>query len=141
MLILDSRLIYINYEGFLVPMLDFANYRENTVNPTKIFNPKFSNDDANINSLYDLKKDDQIFIGLNISNDALLLHHGITLENNYYDCYLLNIGFTSRHEDPLKIERKNFFSKFFLYDSNHVDQMYKIYQFYRFNYLVTNVFH
>jgi hypothetical protein len=122
-LILDSRLIYIGYQAFLVPMLDFANYRENPVNPTKVLKPEFDKDNTEIKALYDIKKSEQVYVDLGSSNNDLLLHHGITLENNYHDCYLLTLGFTSIHEDPLKNERKKFFAKFFLYDSNEVDLM------------------
>lgn len=102
-------------------MLDFANYKENSSNPNKILNPKFSGDSVFIKAAYDLNKHDQLFESLKYSNDKYLLYHGITIENNYMDCYLMNLSFLNRKEDTLKHQRKSFFAKFFLYDDNTSD--------------------
>jgi hypothetical protein len=113
-LILDSRLIYVDFQAYLIPMLDFANYKENPINPNRFLNPKFSENSASIKAGYDVKKDEQLYENLKYSNDKYLLYHGITLENNYHDCYLMNRSFLSRKEDKLKQQRKSFFAKFFL---------------------------
>ena len=122
-IILDSRLIYVDYEAFLIPMLDFANYKENSNNPDKVFQANFSGKSTQIKAGDNLNKNEQLFESFKYSNDYLLVHHGMTLENNYHDCFLLNMGFTNRQDDSLRNERKNFFAKFFLYDSNHLDTM------------------
>ena len=58
-----------------------------------------------------------------MSGQNLLLYYGTTMENNVYDCYGMQITFTSNKEDLLATKRKEFFAKFFLYDAQHVDVM------------------
>ena len=122
-MILDSRLIYVDYEAFLVPMLDFANYQENT---EKAFRAKFEEGNPEstlIKSDSSITKGSQVFLNLGYSNQNYLLYHGIALKDNSHDCYAITATFTERQEDELREQRKNFFAKYFLFDKNEIDQM------------------
>ncbi len=122
-IILDSRLIYIGYEAFLVPMLDFANYKENETDPHKVLAPIFTDNSAEIKSGAHYTKDQEIFESLKYSNDNYLVYHGIVLENNYHDCYSVALNFLNNREDKLKEKRREFFSRFFLYDDQEQNTM------------------
>jgi hypothetical protein len=128
-MILDSRIMYVDFEAFLIPMVDFANYKENPKNPLRIFKAKFDETytTTDIKAGYDVKKGDQLFEDLGYTNDNYLVHHGIALEDNYHDCYSIQLSFSERHDDNLNEMRKEFFGHFFLYDKNHIDVMYKYY--------------
>jgi hypothetical protein len=125
-LILDSRIIYVNFEAFLIPMLDFANYKENPQNPSRTLKPKFTNE-ANtyteIKAIADFTKGEQLFENPGYNGDHLLLYHGISLPDSYSNCYSMSLTFSERQDDPLKTRRKEFFSKYFLFDRNHIDMM------------------
>lgn len=124
-LILDSRLIYVDYEAFLIPMLDFANYKESTQNPTKILRAKFdeSYTTTEIKAMEDVGANSQIFENLGYSNDNYLLYHGIVLKDNSHDCYSLSLSFSERQDDSLREQRRTFFGKYFLYDKSNSDEI------------------
>lgn len=59
-----------------------------------------------------------------MNGQNLLAYHGITVDNNYYDCYGIQVTFSGNKDDSLSEKRRRFYAKFFLYDSNQVDVMY-----------------
>jgi hypothetical protein len=124
-LILDSRLIAVNFESFLIPMLDFVNYAENSQSPERLFRPRFNEayttTEVKANSL--VREGDEIFENLGYNNDNYLLYHGIVLRDNSYDCYSMSLSFTERQDDNLRETRKTFFGRYFLYDKNNLDLM------------------
>jgi hypothetical protein len=121
-MILDSRIIYVNYEAFLIPMLDFANYREVTEKALRLkFDEAYQTTQIKADSL--ISKDSQVFVNLGMSNENYLLYHGIALRDNSHDCYSVSLSFSERQDDELKANRKEFFAKYFLYDKNDIDQM------------------
>jgi hypothetical protein len=124
-MILDSRLMYINYEAFLIPMLDFANYQEDEENPTRTFRPKFDEgySKTDIKTQGNYAKDKQVFENIGYSGDNYLLYHGISLPNNGHDCYSTSLTFSEKQEDNLREYRKAFFARYFLFDKNDIDQM------------------
>jgi len=125
-LTLDSRLIYVDYEAFLIPMLDFANFGENQKTyPTKLFRPKFNEEyiTTEIKAENNFARGSQILVNPGQTGDQYLLHHGISIPNSKSNCYSLSLSFSDRQDDPLKDIRKEFFSSYFLFDQNHFDMM------------------
>ena len=120
-MILDSRLIYIDYEAFLVPMLDFANF-----DPTlPVFKGKFDEtySKSEIKTTSSIREDTQIFRNIGFNNENYLLYHGLALKNNQQECFSLSLTFSERKDDSLKTNRASFFAKYFLYDKNDADLM------------------
>jgi len=113
MIVIDSRVVYIDYQAYLVPMLDFANYKEEPKNPNKILKPSFNEEGkADITAQSAVKKGSQVFVNNGMNGDNLLRFHGVSLENNSHNCYSISFTFSER-EDELKDNRKAFFGKFF----------------------------
>lgn len=124
-LIIDSRAKTINYELCLVPMLDFVAIRENQRNPSKVQKITLNNNQiVEAKSLSDFSKGEEVYDNLGLSNDVYLVYQGLVLENNFHDCYNLQVTFTERKEDNLMNKRKEFFQKFFMFDKTHIDLMY-----------------
>jgi hypothetical protein len=122
---IDSRAKSVNYELCLLPMLDFVAIRENVDNPTKTQKISINNNDAQATAIADFAKGEEVYDNLGLSNDIYVVYHGIVLENNFHDCYNLQVTFSERKEDNLIEKRKNFFQKFFMFDKTHVDLMYE----------------
>lgn len=124
-LILDSRLIYVDYEAFLIPMLDFANYKEYSENPSRVFRAKFNSEytTTQIKTMQEVGANSEIFENLGYSNDNYLLYHGFVLPENSHDCYSVTLSFSERQDDNLKEQRKAFFSKYFLFDKTNSDEI------------------
>lgn len=125
---LDARLIFISYEAFLVPMLDLANFKENKDHPEKVLKLAFAKGDNKVTqfkSFENISHGQQIFINKGLNNDKYLISHGMVIKDNSYDCFSMSLSFSSRYDDPLSKQRKTFFAKFFLYDSNYTDEIYE----------------
>ncbi len=120
-MILDTRLVYINFEAFLVPMLDFANF--DTKDP--VLKPKFDEayEKSEIKASVSHRQDDEIFRNIGFNNENYLIYHGLALSDNAQDCYSLSLSFSDRKDDSLKKNRAAFFAKYFLYDKNEYDFM------------------
>jgi hypothetical protein len=71
----------------------------------------------------DFKKDEEILFSTQLSGQNLLAYQGITVENNHYDCYGIQVTFTGNKDDSIANKRRDFFAKFFLYDSAQIDVM------------------
>jgi hypothetical protein len=124
-LIIDSRAKTINYELCLVPMIDFVSIRENPRNPSKIQKINVDNNlRLEARAIVDFSKGEEVYDNLGLSNDLYLIYHGVVLENNFHDCYSIQVTFTERKEDSLMNKRKDFFQKFFMFDKAHIDLMY-----------------
>jgi hypothetical protein len=117
---IESRQIFINFESLIVPMLDFARFKEIQEKNKNKFD---ENKKADIKANENYNKGQEVYYNLGASNNDHLIYHGITLENNPNDCYNIFLSFTDNTDDDLKDKRKEFFSKFFMYDSNHQDLM------------------
>lgn len=105
-------------------MIDFVAIRENPRNPTKT--QKISLDKNQVveaRAISDFLVGEEVFDNLGLSNDNYLVYQGIILENNFHDCYNLQVTFSERKEDNLMNKRKDFFQKFFMFDKSHVDLM------------------
>jgi len=124
-MILDSRLIYVDYEAFLIPMLDFANYAESKENPTRVFRAKFNEEytQTSIKSQANVEKGAELFENLGYSNENYLLYHGLAFKDNTHDCFIISLSFSGKQDDNLKEIRKTFFARYFLYDKNNDDSM------------------
>ena len=121
---LDSRQITIDFEAFLVPMLDLVQLKESAVNPSRILKLKFEeNGDAVVRAMADFSKGQPVFENFGLNSDDYLIQKGIVLENNFHDCYSLSASFNDKAEDGLKEFRKAVFSRYFLFDSNVSDNM------------------
>jgi hypothetical protein len=123
--IVDSRTKYVDYEGFLIPMYDFAGFKESTRQPAKLSKAKFeeNSNSTNIDAIDNFKAGEEVFVNLGFSNDNYLLYHGVNVEPNSHDCFSVTATFSERQDDMLRATRKQFFSKFFLFDKNEVDEM------------------
>lgn len=120
MIILDSRLVFIGYETYLVPMLDFVNLK---LHDQDKFQAKFDEQKiVNITAPVNYKKGEEVFINKQLNNDKLFIFHGIIPEENEHNCYSTSFTFSGR-DDTLRSQRSKFFGKFFLYDSNMRDNM------------------
>ena len=123
--IVDSRTRYVDYEAFLIPMYDFAGFKESTRQPAKLSKNKFdeTTNSTNIHTIDDTKAGEEVFVNLGYNNDNYLLYQGTTLDPNSHDCFSIIASFSERQDDELRVKRKEFFSKFFLFDKNEVDEM------------------
>ena len=106
-------------------MVDFANFRENPENPSKVFRANFdpSYSRTVITSPSDIKKDEQVYVNIGFNSDNYLLYHGFVLKDNSHDCYSVSLSFSEKNDDPLKDHKRAFFGRYFLYDKNTVDLM------------------
>lgn len=120
-MILDTRLVYINFEAFLVPMLDFANFETSSPVVKLKFDEAYKNSEILASRNY--RPEEQIFRNIGFTNENYLLYHGIVFKDNPQDCYSLTLSFSERKDDNLKLNRARFFSKYFLFDKNQEDVM------------------
>lgn len=121
---MDSRLVYINYEAFLVPMLDFHNFRQDETTSQRQLKAKFDENkqtEIKTNDKYAIGQ--QVFENLGLNSDNLLLYHGLVLQDNPNDCFSLSVSFAEKNDDQLKEERKVFFGRYFMFDRNYLDMM------------------
>lgn len=125
LLTVESRLLYVQWEAFLIPMYDFAEYGVNNSQNFKGNNSKkddnkltvsfFSPDNFDAgNSLYNIPTQD--------STD-LLVSNGKYIDNHYNNCFSLILTFSQRKEDELSKKRAKVFSKYFMFDEEHIDMM------------------
>ncbi len=123
--IVDSRTRYVGYEGFLIPMYDFAGFKESTKQSSTLDKIKFeeNSNSTNIHSMDDFKAGEEVFVNLGFNSDNYLLYQGTIVDPNSHDCFSIISSFSERQDDALKSKRKEFFSKFFLFDKNEVDEM------------------
>lgn len=118
---IDSRAKTVGYELCMVPMIDIVAIRENPSNPTKIQKITSENNVAEAKAISDFAAGEQVYDNLGQSNDIYLLYQGFVLENNFHDCYNIQLTFSERKEDNLVDKRKSFFQKFFMFDRTHID--------------------
>jgi hypothetical protein len=123
--IVDSRIRYVDYEAFLIPMYDFAGFKESSRQPGKLSKFKFeeNSNTTHIHALDEVKAGGLVYSDLGYNNDNYLIYQGVNLDPNSHDCFSIIASFSQRQDDELKIKRKEFFSKFFLFDKNDVDEM------------------
>ena len=77
---------------------------------------------VDVTSNKQITKGQELKVNPKITGDNLLIHHGLSLDNNEEnDCYSLTFTFSDRKDDKLASERSKFYSKYFLFDSNHFD--------------------
>jgi hypothetical protein len=69
------------------------------------------------------KKGEEVLFSGSLNGQNLFTYHTAHVPDNYYDCFGIHLSFLSNKEDPLNQKRKEFFAKFFLYDSNYIDVM------------------
>jgi hypothetical protein len=122
---IDSRATYIDYEAFLAPMLDIANFKESTKNPLKLNKNKFEpeTNTAEIKAIDFYSQNFQVYVNPGLNSDHYLIYHGFVLDPNVHDCYSLSLSFSDKSDDDLRDKRKQFFAKYFLFDSNENDEM------------------
>ena len=121
---LDSKEITIDFETFLVPMLDLVQLKESPVNPSRVLKVKFEeNGDAIVRAMADFSKGEPVFENFGLNSDDYLIHKGQVLENNFHDCYSVSASFNDKAEDGLKEYRKAVFARYFLLDSDVSDNM------------------
>lgn len=121
MMIVDGRSSTVGFEVLLCPMLDIANIKESSKNPSRYLKLKFdeNNHMSDVKSQEDFAKGSEVFENLNLNSDNLLLYKGIINENNFHDCYSFNGNFDERSQnDGLTRLRNSVFSKYFLFDEN-----------------------
>lgn len=106
-------------------MYDLANIKESTQKPSMLSKNKFqeNSNSTSIHALDSIKAGEEVFVNLGYNNDNYLLYHGLNVEPNSHDCFSIIVSFSERQDDPLKVSRKKFFSKFFLFDKNEIDEM------------------
>lgn len=103
-------------------MLDFANYHPGNSN---IFKAKFNQDytHSSIKAVSYVSAGSQIVNNIGFSNANYLMYHGLSFHDNDNDCYLVTLSFSERQDDNLRFQRKQYFSRYFLYDKNDSDEM------------------
>ena len=117
--IVESRVLYANFQSFLLPMLDSVSFESQD----EFFNPEINNETRVVKVLSDkaFKKNDKISLLMNLRNERYLLYYGRIVENYKYDCFTFSLSFSSKKEDSLAQRRVSFYQKYFLFDSNEVD--------------------
>ncbi len=118
----ESRILFINYQAFLLPMLDCVTFEESKVDKKRSFTPEVLTDGTiNFFSMDKVAKDDLITENVKFPNDKLLMSYGQVVRNYSQDCYSITVAFSSNADDKLHETRRDFFGKYFLYDQNHHD--------------------
>ena len=116
--LIDSRIQNIGHRSIFAPLLDFFRFSASNNELIK----QTENQNVSIKVNFDIKKGEEIMYNPKLSSDHLLMYYGIVLENNEdNDCYSISLTFSERKDDSLASKRSAFFSKYFLYDSNHFD--------------------
>jgi len=106
-------------------MASFVKLENDASNPTQLSSFKKNNENNTLEfpAFRNFEKDEEITFASQISGPNLFNIHGAVPSSNSYDCYGITVSFTSNKDDTLAEKRKNFFRKFFLYDSSHNDVM------------------
>lgn len=106
-------------------MHDLIAFKESPRNPSKVFKGEINKEGVShtkaITSFY---KDEEVYENIGWNNENLLTYQGKLVENNFHDCYSLTLVFSERKEDKLANKRKDFFKKYFMFDSQNIDLMY-----------------
>jgi hypothetical protein len=102
----------------------FINYGNDPAHPEKLTKFALRNSTIEISAFKDFKKGEEVLFSSPMNGQNLFVHHGVVLDNNdAYDCYGIQLTFKGNKDDPLAQKRKDFFAKFFLYDSPQIDVM------------------
>ena len=124
LLTVESRLIFVNYEGFLMPMLDLISYSPNKQNPSKFMTPVVDKDlTIKFKSINSFNQGDLLYDNPNLPNEKLLVSFGKVSPGSTADCLNLVLSFTQRKEDEMSKKRVDFFAKYFMFDQGHYDVM------------------
>ncbi len=88
-----------------------------------VFEKDLNTSIVTVKSHKDFKKGEEVTVSGRINGMNLLTYQGVVIENNYFDCYGLVLSFSQNKDDALSQKRKEFFAKFFLYDTQELDIM------------------
>jgi hypothetical protein len=96
--ILDSRRIWWNGEGQLVPMLDLVNCAEGP-DPTRVHSTWLDSTKkyAVTKGAWDFKKNEQLFEPYGQPNHIYFAYHGFLLDHNAHDCVQMDLSLPSDH--------------------------------------------
>ncbi len=121
---IESRLIFLNYEGFLFPMLDLMSFGANKINPSKVISfDKDENLNFTFKAITSFGAKTTIYDNPGFSNERLLVSTGKVSVGSNTDCYNIVLSFSGKKEDSLSKKRSEFFSKYFMFDQGHFDVM------------------
>lgn len=122
--VIDNRLLFSNWEASLIPMIDCITFgvRENDNENEGKFSPQVDeNRNLRIPAQSKFAKGSLIVDNIGFSNEKLVMSYGQFIQGLSKDCFTLSVSFTGIKEDTLAYKRKEFFSKYFLFDQNHHD--------------------
>jgi hypothetical protein len=117
----ESRMIYVGYEGMIIPMLDNLSYSINKKKSNKGMSGKIENNIISFKAIDFFPVNSEIYDNPNFNNEKLLISNGKISIGSGFDCYNLILSFSQRKEDQLSKKRIDFFSKYFLFDQGHFD--------------------
>lgn len=121
---IESRLIFLNFEGFLLPMLDLMAFGANKINPTKVISfEKDDNFNFTFKAISSFGAKTTIYDNPGFSNERLLVSTGKVSVGSTTDCYNIVLSFSGKKDDTLSKKRAEFFSKYFMFDQGHFDVM------------------
>lgn len=120
--VIDNRLLFSNWKGFLIPMVDSITFGERETQIERKFSPQIDEDGSlRIPANFIFKKDSLIVDNIGFSNEKLVMSYGQFIQEYSKDCFTLRVSFTGIKDDHLADKRKEFFSKYFLFEENHHD--------------------
>lgn len=135
----DSRMVFVGYEAFIVPMLEYfkmsiskVNGQEKRTSTTEVKRRHYDHDTGYSDEsqpLIQVKFFAQDNFSANsvitenpkFSNDKLLISYGKFVLDKPDDCFNISLSFSAKKEDSLAKERERFFQKYFLFDMNNHD--------------------
>lgn len=118
----ESRILFINYQAFILPMIESVTFEESKVDKKRNFTPEVLTDGSiNFFSMDKVAPQEVVVENINFPNDKLLMSYGQVVRNHSNDCFTVSVAFSMNTDDALHEVRRDFFSKYFLYDQNHHD--------------------
>ncbi len=103
--------------------MGFCGSNEKSPEKVTVFEKNLNTSIVTVKSHKDFKKGEEVTVNGRINGINLLAYQGASVENNYYDCYGLVLSFSQNKDDSLSLRRKDFFAKFFLFDTQELDIM------------------
>ena len=105
--ILDSRRIWWNGEGSLVPLLDLVNCAEGP-DPTRVHSTWLDEETqsyAVTKGAWNFKKGEQLFEPYGQPNHIYFMYHGFLLDHNSHDCVQMDLTINKNHPNKNEIHQ------------------------------------
>lgn len=135
----DSKMVFVGYEAFIIPMLEYfkmgiskVNGQEKRTSTNELKRRHYDHDTGYSDESQPLIQvkfyaqdnftaNSVITENPKFANDRLLISYGRFVLDKPDDCFNISLSFSAKKEDSLAKERERFFQKYFLFDMNNHD--------------------